>query len=246
MIPSRWVFISPHLDDAALSCGGLMAHLNSNGVACVNITLTTGIPVLKANSDLIKEIQAEWGISDPAEAVAARKNEDSAAMRVLGCASNHLDFLDAIYRQDQAGNFLYSSIFDPIHPLETDFHTRIAESIKPLLQPGDQLVFPLAVGKHIDHLLTHAAASAFGNEVLYYIDVPYCFTQDNEVDTAINGFERVHLGFSEQSARSWTEAILCYPSQLSSLFDDERDMVTKIFEYFSRNEGILLFRKHIT
>jgi len=92
-------------------------------------------------------------------------------------------------------------------------------------------------------VLTHSAASFFSENTLYYIDVPYCFKPTAELDGIPRGYEQIHYGFSKENAQNWTQAILCYPSQLSSLFADEQDMVTKILEYFSRNQGIILLRK---
>lgn len=243
MTSRRWVFISPHLDDAALSCGGLISHLTSKGDPCVNITLTTGIPNLKSTSVLVEDIQREWGIIDPADAVATRKIEDLKSMRTLSCDSIHLDQLDAIYRQSPEGEFLYSSIFDPIHPLESELPTKIADLIKNQLGLNDQLVFPLAIGGHVDHVITHAAAGFFSGEVLYYIDVPYCFKSNLEADATLEGYEPIFFPLNEENAKAWVKAIMCYPSQISSLFKDEQDMTMKIMEYFSQKKGIILLRK---
>lgn len=243
MSSPRWVFISPHLDDAALSCGGLISDLTARGTPCLNITITAGIPELSARSKLIDDVQRKWGFTDPAEAVRIRKDEDIKAMAILGCQVIHLDFLDAIYRKSKDGDFFYSSIFDSIHPDELYLPQNIARSLTKYLRADDILLLPLALGKHIDHLITREAARFLDQRIYYYIDVPYIFSSENdhkpmelELYTHIRHFGKKYL-------RDWVLAIQCYSSQLSSLFEDSNDLERKITNYYFQFEGIILLRE---
>ncbi len=44
MIKQHWIFLSPHLDDVALSCGGLVLDLAQQGFVVDNWTLMGGYP----------------------------------------------------------------------------------------------------------------------------------------------------------------------------------------------------------
>lgn len=236
----RWVFISPHLDDAALSCGGLISDLTARGVACLNITVTAGIPDITRSSSLIDEIQNQWQLNDPAEAVKLRRAEDINAMRLLGCQPIHLNFLDAIYRSSQDDEFYYQSIYDPIHPDESGLAEEIARSIAVHLKPDDLVILPQAIAGHVDHEIVKNSAVFLENKRFYYLDVPYIFKTDFEILNRFTSIELFVHSFNQKHIQKWIEAIQAYPSQLSSLFTDSINLDQQIIAYYSRFKGIIL------
>ena len=94
-----WIYISPHLDDAAYSCGGLIwmqCQSNQN----VNIwTVFAGEPPEGSLSTFAKSILKRWGLD--AVPTKHRRSEDIHSSQILGANWRHFDYQDAIYRTYQ-------------------------------------------------------------------------------------------------------------------------------------------------
>src|SRR5438270_5930788 len=145
------VILSPHLDDAVLSCWHLLTQ--AADVAVINVF--AGVP-----ADL--DIPAWWdeytGASDSAQRVRERIEEDRRALALAGRTAVNLGFLDEQYRPGE----------QPLAPL--------AEQIERLLDPGVRIYAPAAFAYHADHLPVRASAlelRAAGFEVSLYADLPH-------------------------------------------------------------------------
>ncbi|MBA4379671.1 MAG: PIG-L family deacetylase, partial [Anaerolinea sp.] len=57
----RWIYISPHLDDAVLSCGGLIWEQSHAGTQVEIWTVCTGDPPEGPLSPFAEVLHAEWG-----------------------------------------------------------------------------------------------------------------------------------------------------------------------------------------
>lgn len=90
MAGTRWLVISPHLDDAVFGCGRLLAQAPGSIVA----TVFAGIP---AESMPAPPWDREAGFSSANEAMRARRDEDRRALAVLRAQPRWLDFLDDQY-----------------------------------------------------------------------------------------------------------------------------------------------------
>jgi LmbE family N-acetylglucosaminyl deacetylase len=92
---SRVIVLSPHPDDAVLSCGGWIDQLVQNGARPIAITIFGGdAPVAVPLSDFAQSLHQRWQLGD--NAAAQRRNEDRAACDRLGCYLIHLSFADAV------------------------------------------------------------------------------------------------------------------------------------------------------
>jgi LmbE family N-acetylglucosaminyl deacetylase len=175
-LPSTYqhVYLSPHLDDAALSCGGMIVRQHTAGEATLVVTVCTAAPPPAGPfSDLALAFHAAWGLS-PAEVVAARLREDEAAMAALGCDALWAGELDAIYRHP-AAYAARETLFgapapdDPLLPALRRLFAALRERL-----PEATFYAPLGVGHHVDHQLTHQAArEAAGAPLALYEDFPY-------------------------------------------------------------------------
>jgi LmbE family N-acetylglucosaminyl deacetylase len=166
------LFLSPHFDDVALSCGGTVVQAAASGRATV-ATIFGGQPAGGLNA--FAEFQHDrWGALG--NAVDLRREEDLAALRALGASPSWLDFPDAIYRDD-----LYLSddeLFGPVKSGDVETSKSVCQAIAHLIDTsGSEVVYaPLGVGGHVDHLLTRDAAvnaRHAGVELLLYEDLPY-------------------------------------------------------------------------
>jgi LmbE family N-acetylglucosaminyl deacetylase len=146
----RTVILSPHFDDAVLSC---WHRLTARGeVAIVNVF--TGIPG--------PGVRGWWdkltGVEDSAAHMGARDEEDRRALALAGRSPSNLGFLDGQYRDS---------------PVETE---ALLQSLRPLLRPDDTVLAPADFGAHADHRAVRDAALALQREGLgieLYADSPH-------------------------------------------------------------------------
>ena len=242
----RWIYLSPHLDDAVLSAGGLIFEQTRSGIPVEIWTFMCGYPPNGDYSPFAELLHKLWGFSSAEETVRERREEDRRAAAVVGAQVTHFDFLDCIYRRGANGEWLYSDISIPPHPEDADIPERIAETINARLQPGDVLVCQLAVGSHVDHVLVRQGAERVGRSLLYDIDIPYFLTKPEEFAPKSAKMSEALHPVTESGLKSWQEAVLEYKSQLGVLGDamstpeKARDSIRA---YWAQQQGIRLLQK---
>ena len=80
----RWIYISPHFDDAVLSCGGLIWEQTQKGNPVEIWTVCAGDAPPGPLSLLALDCHRQWGIESAAELVAARRLENQEAAALVG------------------------------------------------------------------------------------------------------------------------------------------------------------------
>jgi len=157
----RAVIISPHLDDAVFSCGGLMTQLLREGPVLVLNVFTGYLGDLKIHGAVLG---------------AERYQEEATAAAFMGFESRSLGELDAPFRRQayrQLGN-----IFRPPVAEDLLWLPALREKIFGELGKMDfqQLLVPLGVGWHVDHVVTHMVFDTWTepDKLLYYEDASYC------------------------------------------------------------------------
>lgn len=240
----RYIYISPHLDDAVLSAGGLIRELVRAGHEVQIWNVMCSIPPHSELSPFAQMLHAQWGIESAADVVTARRAEDARAAAVVGAKTVYLDFYDCIYRKGSSGEWMYGAIFVPPHVEEAELPAQIARDISSRLEPNDVMFCQLAIGGHVDHILTRAAVELLnGWEVEYLADIPYHIKAPDEMAVKTQGMEqRSHL-VSDEALEAWKQAISAYESQISSLFTDLDDMRAKIQAYSVESGGLRTWKK---
>ncbi len=241
----RWIYLSPHLDDAVLSAGGLIYEQTRSGTPVEIWTFMCGDPHLDEYSPFAQLLHARWGFSSGAEASRMRREEDRRAAEIVGAKPVHFDFLDCVYRRSPNGEWLYAEIAIPPRPEDAQLPDRIASAISARLLPDDVLVCQLSVGSHVDHVLVRKAAERLGRPLLYDIDVPYIFYKSGELEPKSAGMQASVQSITEAGLRSWQEAALAYKSQIITLGDafDTADKVRdSIQSYWAEQKGIRLLQ----
>ena len=244
----RWIYLSPHLDDAALSAGGLIYEQTSAGIPVEIWTFMCGDPHLTEVSPFARLLHARWGFSDAEEAMRERRKEDLHAVGILGAKAAHFDFLDCIYRRGKNGEWLYNDrIFAPPHEEDAHLPSKIASTIMSRLQPDDRLVCQLSVGSHVDHVLVRQAAEllGLGKRLIYDIDMPYFLYKSDELKAKAAGMKESVSRITESGLERWAEAIAAYKSQLPTLYEGvstpEQARKT-IQDYWEKWGGVRLLR----
>jgi len=241
----RWIYLSPHLDDAVLSAGGLIYEQTHSGIPVEIWTFMCGYASEDAVSPFAQMLHAMWGFSSAEETTRKRREEDKNAAAMVGASVVHFDFLDCVYRRGPDGEWLYSDVFLPPRPEDAAIPTQIAETISPRLQPDDVLVCQLSVGSHVDHVLVRQGAELLGRSLHYDIDVPYIFYKPEELSPKSVGMEESIHSISETGLSSWKEAASAYRSQLPGLgevFDTPEKAQESIHSYWSKHGGIRLLQ----
>ncbi len=212
------LFVSPHLDDVVLSCGGTVALEARSGGALV-VTVFAGRP--RGTLNPFAEFQHQrWGRLD--DAVGQRRQEDSVAMSILGADFRWLEFPDAIYRgnlylsdEELFGQVKYED--QPVAESIVDRLSRIAHAARP-----ERIYLPLAVGLHVDHQICTSVGDRLDGEVevLFYEDIPYAATRGT-VEKRIAALGNTLTPIVKPISTTIDvrlAAIKCYASQLPTIF----------------------------
>lgn len=234
----RWIYLSPHLDDAVLSAGGWIYDQTQAGERVEIWTIMCGYPPTQELSMFAQYLHYQWGMTNARQVVSGRRIEDKKAAAVLGAKVYHFNFLDCIYRQDKAGDWLYFDIFTDPLPGEADLPAQIAEAISARLKPDDKLVCQLGIGKHVDHVTVRRAAELLRRPLHYVADIPYYFNTPEHLESKTAGMKKKVERVSRTGLKSWKEAVLEYKSQISMLFKSPRVMRGQFNKYYSEFGGI--------
>ena len=240
----RWIYLSPHLDDAVLSAGGLIYDQTNSGIPVEIWSIMAGVSKETEYSPFAQLLHHQWGFSSAEETFLARREEDKKAASLVGATTAHFDFLDGIYRRDENGEWPYYEISLPPHPMDTDLPGHIADAVSPRLKPDDVLVCQLAVGSHVDHVLVRMAAEMLGRPLIYDIDVPYIFYKSDELEPKSAGMQENVQMVTESGIKAWKEAVLAYASQLPVLGDamNTPEVAQKsIHSYWEGHKGIRMY-----
>jgi LmbE family N-acetylglucosaminyl deacetylase len=228
------IYLSPHLDDAALSCGGAIARHSSADARVLVVTICTASPAPAGPfNSFALELHRRWGLS-PEQVVAARLLEDDLAMERLGADTYRAGMLDAIYRLPDA----YSSrdaVFgtptpdDPLLPMMRQLIAALHGRV-----PRAAFYAPLGIGHHVDHQITYTAAIESAAPALaFYEDFPYVIKPaalDQRMSALGARFVASTIDIDATLTRK-IGAIDAYASQLVELFGDPSLMARVVTEY---------------
>lgn len=255
------VYLSPHLDDAVLSCGGAIHRQATLGNRVLVVTIFAGEPVLGdrggqpshpemqsgdavlagAFSAFALEQHRYWG--NPHHPIALRRAEDVAALTLVGASATHLDYLDAVYRAASGTRWLYTDVaalFGAVDPEDPVTPEAVARSLADLLPPPGEVALyaPLGIGHHVDHLIVHDAAKhliSAGHAVAYYEEYPYAEVP-GAVEAALDrtgarGWEEEIIPLSPSDVTARVAAIAYYRSQLGILFYGAEAMPSRVWSF---------------
>jgi LmbE family N-acetylglucosaminyl deacetylase len=239
----RWIYLSPHFDDAVLSCGGIIFEQTRQGIQAEIWTIFAGDPPPGPLSQFAEENHALWGLTSGEETVAMRRAEDEEASRIVGADLVHFDIPDCIYRRSPEGEFLYTeTVMTSPHPVDRNLPRRVATALRSELRSDDMLVCPLALGGHVDHRLVRRAAESLRRPLLGYADVPYILNNPQTLEPVIGSLESQLYPVSETGLDAWLRGVAAYRSQVPSLFYGEGTLEDAIRSYWAGQGGIRLWQ----
>ena len=223
--------ISPHLDDAVLSCAALMRRMAARAPVTVVTLFSSAAP--EPHTRAARTFLGQCGAADAQELFAARRREDVAVLDGLGVRHVHLGQPDALFRRraDPSGllrragrvlpevdhrypTFRFDIALGRVSRGDRGLRETLVAELAGLAR--DATVFaPLGVGRHVDHLLARAVGERLG--AVLYADFPYTVRDPGAEAVAAGGLR----------PWAWTDgldarrpAIAGYRTQVDALFPD--------------------------
>ncbi len=242
------IYLSPHLDDAALSCGGQIFQRVQSGQKVLVLTVMAGNTESKNLSGFADLLHTRWELEN--DIVAQRRIEDVTACQILGADYLHWPIPDCIYRiNPQSGEFFYTSetaIFGSVAAQEQELIDHLAVRLANLPITGEILA-PLTIGNHIDHQIVRRAAERCCGDLLnYYEDYPYAMIP-GALEAALEKSGENWLSYSipltEAALTARFDAVAAFKSQISTFFKDRADLKRQIRDYCIQVGGERLWKK---
>ena len=201
---TRVDILSPHYDDAVLSCWNQIEQPGSQV-----ITLFGGAPAENAHG-VWDRVSTHMGGSDT---VQIRREENHAALENTGATALNLNFLDRQYSPFKQRNVL-----------------EMADTVDDLLVGNTQLVAALGLGiylrQHPDHTATRKVALELaqrGRNVAFFADIPYMLPARN--------FDRWPERISvERVKRALNSDVVIEPRKLSAEQQQRKRIAVQRFE----------------
>ncbi|UCH60809.1 MAG: PIG-L family deacetylase [Anaerolineales bacterium] len=241
----QWVYLSPHLDDVTLSCGGLVWQQSHAGQHVSIITICAGDPPPGEYSPFARSLHLRWKTG--VQAINQRRQEDLASCQLMGAAAHHMAIPDCIYRRggpdEQPLYVSEEAIFGALHKDEAGLIDNLVADLAASISDQAVVVSPLALGNHVDHNLTRTAAENLRRRLWYYADYPYVLKNMHAITQLQGqGWQWQLFPLTERAVDIWLEAIAAHTSQISTFWPDLESMRAEVRYYIQREQGVRLWQ----
>lgn len=221
------IFISPHFDDAVLSCGTLLSQLSGKtSITIVNVfTKAHKKPYTLSARMFLRES----GMSDATALYDERLAEDKRALSHFNARVINLGLEDAIFRLKKQPGFLARILpeFGHIYPtyqwhvvkaIASQDHavSELTNALKKFADKNTIVFAPYAIGHHVDHQIVRKVCEKLFTNLILYSDFPYN-VRNNTYGTAGKDQERYTLRTNPMRKNKIIEA---YKTQLNGLFPE--------------------------
>lgn len=175
--------ISPHFDDATLSCGEHLLAWAAAGHQIEVVTVFTEFSAQVVSPDS-QAFMAAGGMTDPADFARQRRQEDQRSLKLLGVRSwQWLGLVDAGFRQRQQhpSYASHAALFARQITDDPSWQQRARRVVHQVLDPQAMIGIPLGVGFHVDHLLVNQWVPQWvpAARLFFYLDQPYALQAAN-------------------------------------------------------------------
>ena len=198
--------MSPHLDDAVLSC------FSALGPGTVVLTVFAGLPSIAT----LGAWDAKTGATDSRIRVAERRVEDQRATGLAGCDHVHLDFEDSQYWRRTGLKGLIKRAGSQPPSLNV-----LVDALRAEVEGARVVYAPAGIG-NTQHSLVRDATIAIREDISLYADIPYVLgvaAEDLELPPSL--INRPHRRRDEilrgERAALKVRATLCYTTQIAAL-----------------------------
>jgi LmbE family N-acetylglucosaminyl deacetylase len=210
--------LSPHLDDAAFSCGGTLARLAASGWRVVVATLfTASVPEPRG---FALACQTDKGLGPDVDYMALRRDEDATALRALGAEPVWLPFREAPHRGYGSAPALFAGVREDDQVID-DLAPAVAELLAE--HCPDLVLVPQCIGGHADHIQAVHAFDRTGwtGPALWWRDFPYVVrdaSPHEPLRERMSARPERDVALTPAEAEAKRRACLAYASQLGFQF----------------------------
>ena len=249
------LFLSPHLDDAIVSCGGLIHQLAQQGERVIILTVMAGEPVDDLpETPALQAINAHWGTGR--SYISERRAQDVRAALKLGARVVHLPLYECLFRTARSGDGTQTALY----PDEDSRYGDCSEadearltllgSSSPVREDVVFIYAPLCADHHVDHCLVRdwalvVTASKGAPQLKFYEEYP-AFQNKMTLGQALDYYRReipaltldlevVLLG--EEDATAKIEALQCYESFVQARWQTRDAMEHSVQDYLKSCGG---------
>lgn len=226
------LFLSPHLDDVAFSCGGTLIRLVEEGWDVCLCTVFTA-SVLNP-SGFALACQLDKGLSPDVDYMALRRAEDQEFARLAGLLRClHLPYPEAPHRGYQSAPDLFAGI----HKAD-EIGREIAADLETLVPTFEYIFAPAGIGNHVDHLQTILAITEARGAARcrWYRDTPYAIRNPDAPASALLP-DALTTCESPIDIYRKTEACFAYTTQIPFQFGGEAELRSKLQSFHRRGKG---------
>jgi LmbE family N-acetylglucosaminyl deacetylase len=238
-----YIYISPHLDDVALSCSGTIVQQKAQGLNILIVTVFAGDPK-PTFSPFVQAFHRAWQAAETTP-YRVRRAEERKAMAILAVDFAWFDWLEILYRDPELADVieLFGEPGDrTIHSQDAALFVILCNWLTDLrlTYPRAQIVVPLSLGSHRDHRLVFQASLDVldRKHLLFFEDFPYATYQADELSELVQLY---HLTPIEVDISQYLEQRIrvaeCYQSQLPALYQSSSHFLDLIREYTSTLGG---------
>lgn len=223
-------FVSPHLDDAIFSSGGLISYLSKHKqITVINVFTKAGG---KPDTLSAKRYLQLCGYKSGKELYSDREQEDNQVLKSIGVKVVNLGFTEALWREKpkkSALSQLFKNIaeFSVIYPTyrfhilsgkispdDAETLEQIKNKLKNVINDKDAIVFcPASFKGHIDHIITRTSCEQFAN-LVYWSDSLHFMGKPNNIKNYSNFSVTENLDLKQQLVQG-------YKTQFAMIFKDK-------------------------
>ena len=187
------LIVSPHLDDAVLSCWSVLARPQGPAGSVTVVDVCAGVPP----SGVLGEWDARGGATSSRARVEQRRVEEAAALVGTGACIVLLDLLDWQYGPDRED---------------------VAAALAPHLAGAGWVYAPAGIGGHRDHLRVRDAVLALHPAAVLYADLPYALRHGFE--PPLPGYEPDEIALDAPAVAAKLAALRLYATQVPLLEEE--------------------------
>lgn len=232
--------LSPHLDDAAFSCGGTLERLAVNGWRVVMATIfTASVPNPKG---FALACQLDKGLAPEVDYMALRRAEDVEAARHLSIAPPvHLPFREAPHRGYGSAPELFAA-----PRVDDEIAADLAPALAALIAETapDLLLAPQAIGGHVDHvrMVESLRGLDLALPVLWWRDFPYTVRNPapkQPLAALFADLPEIAVAFDSEGQEAKLRACTAYASQIGFQFGGPAGLEARL----AQEDGTERFRR---
>jgi len=239
----QWIYLSPHFDDVAFSCGGLVWEQVQSGDDVSILTVCAGEPPAGPISPYAQSLHDRWETGP--DAVSVRNAENMRSSQILGATTINLTIPDVVYRRSPLDDSPMcesdADLSAGLRPEELQLIDILRDDLKKNLPLNCEIVSPLALGGHVDHRLVRAAVEELGRSVWYYADFPYLIDLDETPPELEKELNHKLLPISEHGLEIWMASIAAHSSQISTFWAGTDQMREAVRTYWEPFQGLRIW-----